>query len=90
VIAVPASSITNAWRDYGTAAGLLQVRHYYRPPGLPRHKQWWLATVCRKGKVRHTSRAKRVWRRRLGCGCLENGSPKASLAIRASLAKANP
>jgi len=27
----------------------LQVRHYYRPPGLPRHKQWWLATVWRKG-----------------------------------------
>jgi len=25
------------------------VRHYYRPPGLPRYNQWWLATVWRKG-----------------------------------------
>src|SRR3977135_1878533 len=37
------------WRDYVTAAGFLQVSHYYRPPGLPRRKQWWLATVWRKG-----------------------------------------
>jgi len=37
------------WRDYVTAAGFLQVRQYYRPPRLPRHKQWWLATVWRKG-----------------------------------------
>ncbi len=36
------------WRDFVTAAGFLEVRHYYRPPGLPRHKQWWLATVLRK------------------------------------------
>jgi SAM-dependent methyltransferase len=39
----------DTWCDYVTAAGFLQVRHYYRPPGLPRHKQWWLATVWRKG-----------------------------------------
>jgi len=37
------------WRNYATAAGFFQVRHYYRPPGLPRHKQSWLATVWRKG-----------------------------------------
>ena len=37
------------WRDYVTAAGFMEVRHYYRPPGLPRDKQWWLATVLRKG-----------------------------------------
>ncbi len=37
------------WRDFITAAGFLEVRHYYRPPGLPRYKQWWLATVLRKG-----------------------------------------
>ena len=36
------------WRDYVTAAGFTEVRHYYRPPGLPRNKQWWLATVWRK------------------------------------------
>jgi hypothetical protein len=39
----------DTWRDYVTVAGFFQVRHYYRPPGLPRHKQWWLATVWRKG-----------------------------------------
>ena len=38
----------DTWRDYVTAAGFLQVSHYYRPPGLPRHNQWWLATVWRK------------------------------------------
>jgi len=37
------------WRDYVTAAGFNEVTHYYRPPGLPRHEQWWLATVWRKG-----------------------------------------
>ena len=37
------------WRDFVTAAGFMEVRHYYRPPGLPRYKQWWLATVLRKG-----------------------------------------
>jgi SAM-dependent methyltransferase len=36
------------WRDYVTSAGFLEVRHYYRPPGLPRHNQPWLATVWRK------------------------------------------
>ena len=37
------------WRDYATAAGFMELGHYYRPPGLPRHRQWWLATVWRKG-----------------------------------------
>lgn len=37
------------WCNYVTAAGFCEVRHYYRPPGLPRHKQPWLATVWRKG-----------------------------------------
>ena len=37
------------WRDFVTAAGFMEVRHYYRPPGLPRYKQWWLATVLRNG-----------------------------------------
>ena len=39
----------NTWRDYVTSAGFVEVGHYYRPPGLPRHKQPWLATVWRKG-----------------------------------------
>ncbi|MDA1098016.1 MAG: class I SAM-dependent methyltransferase [Proteobacteria bacterium] len=36
------------WRGYATAAGFTEVRHYYRPSGLPRHRQPWLATVWRK------------------------------------------
>ena len=39
----------DTWRDYVTAAGFFEVKHYYRPPGLPRDKQPWLATVWRKG-----------------------------------------
>jgi len=39
----------DTWRHYVSAAGFLEVRHYYRPPRLPRHKQPWLATVWRKG-----------------------------------------
>ena len=37
------------WRRYVSAAGFLELRHYYRPPGLPRDRQPWLATVWRKG-----------------------------------------
>src|SRR6266540_85324 len=40
------------WRNYVSAAGFIEVRHYYRPQGLPRHKQPWLATVWRKGRKR--------------------------------------
>jgi SAM-dependent methyltransferase len=39
----------DTWRDHVTSAGFVEVDHYYRPPGLPRHKQPWLATVWRKG-----------------------------------------
>ncbi len=38
----------STWRKYVTAAGFTELNHYYRPPGLPRHKQPWLATVWRK------------------------------------------
>ena len=41
----------DTWCNYVTAAGFCEVRHYYRPPGLPRHKQPWLATVWRKGST---------------------------------------
>ncbi len=37
------------WRDFVTAAGFFEVQCYYRPSGLPCHKQPWLATVWRKG-----------------------------------------
>jgi SAM-dependent methyltransferase len=36
------------WRRYVEAAGFVEVDHYYRPPGLPREQQPWLATVSRK------------------------------------------
>jgi SAM-dependent methyltransferase len=39
----------DTWRDYVTTAGFFELQHYYRPPGLPCHKQPWLATVWRKG-----------------------------------------
>lgn len=38
----------DTWRDYVTAAGFVEVQHYFRPPGLPRHRQRWLVTVWRK------------------------------------------
>ncbi len=38
----------NTWRRYATAAGFTELGHYYRPPGLPRARQPWLATVWRK------------------------------------------
>lgn len=38
----------DAWRGYVTAAGFTEVSHYYRPPGLPRDQQPWLASVWRR------------------------------------------
>jgi hypothetical protein len=38
----------HAWRQYLTAAGFVELEHYYRPPGLPRELQPWLASVWRK------------------------------------------
>jgi len=37
-----------AWRRYLTDAGFDELHHYYRPPGLPREQQAWLASVWRK------------------------------------------
>jgi SAM-dependent methyltransferase len=36
------------WRCYVVAAAFVELDHYYRPPGLPRSHQPWLATVWRK------------------------------------------
>ena len=38
-----------AWRDFMAAAGFLELEHYYRPPGLPREQQPWLASAWRAG-----------------------------------------
>lgn len=37
-----------AWRQYMGAAGFVELEHYYRPEGLPREQQPWLASVWRK------------------------------------------
>ena len=37
------------WRRYMTQAGFCELEHYYRPPGLPREQQPWLASVWRAG-----------------------------------------
>lgn len=37
-----------SWRRYVSAAGFVELEHYYRPPGLPRAQQPWLATVWRR------------------------------------------
>ena len=35
------------WRRHATAAGFTELEHYYRPEGLPRERQPWLASVWR-------------------------------------------
>jgi len=36
------------WRRYVTAAGFVELDHYYRPAGMPRELQPWLASAWRK------------------------------------------
>ena len=38
----------DGWRAHLTRAGFLELTHYYRPAGLPRERQPWLASVWRK------------------------------------------
>ena len=37
-----------AWQALLTAAGFVELEHYFRPAGLPREQQPWLASVWRK------------------------------------------
>ncbi len=37
-----------AWQALLTEAGFIELEHYYRPAGLPREQQPWLASVWRK------------------------------------------
>jgi SAM-dependent methyltransferase len=37
-----------AWRAFVTAAGFVELAHYYRPAGKPREQQPWLASVWRR------------------------------------------
>lgn len=36
------------YRAFLTTAGFVELEHYYRPTGMPRHQQPWLASVWRK------------------------------------------
>lgn len=38
----------DAWRGWMQEAGFVELDHYYRPDGLPREQQPWLASVWRK------------------------------------------
>jgi SAM-dependent methyltransferase len=38
----------DAWRRYLSQAGFTELEYYYRPTGLPREQQRWLASVWRR------------------------------------------
>jgi SAM-dependent methyltransferase len=38
----------DGWRGYLSGAGFTELEHYYRPSGLPREQQPWLASVWRR------------------------------------------
>ena len=42
----------DAWRTHMSAAGFVELEHFYRPEGLPRESQNWLASVWRKPPAR--------------------------------------
>jgi hypothetical protein len=41
-------AVLNAWRRYMSVAGFVELNHYYRPTGVPRERQPWLASVWRR------------------------------------------
>lgn len=49
------------WRQYVSSAGFVELAHYYRPEGLPRDQQPWLATVWRKVEAAAEDRSPRPW-----------------------------
>ena len=38
----------DTWRRYLSASGFAELDHYYRPTGLPREQQPWLASIWRR------------------------------------------
>lgn len=42
------------WRRHLSAAGFVELEHYYRPAGQPRERQPWLATVWRAAQLRES------------------------------------
>ena len=45
----------DGWRRFLAGAGFTELEHYYRPPGVPRHEQRWLASVWRKADLARQS-----------------------------------
>ncbi len=43
------------WRRYLSTAGFVELTHYYRPAGLPRDQQPWLASVWRRRGAQRNS-----------------------------------
>lgn len=41
----------DSWRAYLKAAEFSELEHYYRPEGMPREQQHWLASVWRKNRA---------------------------------------
>ena len=41
----------DAWRSLMTEAGFVELEHFYRPAGLPREQQPWLASVWRSSAL---------------------------------------
>ncbi|MBW8831417.1 MAG: class I SAM-dependent methyltransferase [Burkholderiales bacterium] len=39
----------DAWRSYLMGSGFVELDHFYRPAGLPREQQPWLASAWRRG-----------------------------------------
>jgi hypothetical protein len=44
------------WSEIVSAAGFTEIIHYYRPPGVPREQQPWLASLWRKTTVQNVPR----------------------------------
>jgi SAM-dependent methyltransferase len=40
----------DAWRGFLLGAGFVELTHYYRPAGLPREQQTWLASAWRSNR----------------------------------------
>jgi SAM-dependent methyltransferase len=49
------------WRDHMWATGFVELEHYYRPAGLPRDQQAWLASVWRKQVINEGSPTTRAF-----------------------------
>jgi SAM-dependent methyltransferase len=44
------------WSEIVSAAGFTEIIHYYRPPGVPREQQPWLASLWRKTTLQNVAR----------------------------------